>query len=286
MKMITQDAEIELVSLTHSINKDPESWEGWMCLHISLPRQSPYNDDSHSMTCVRALLESCLKDVEGNSFFCEHDDVFTICKNVSYSVLREVGQHVCDLVLDGELYSSDFKIFDLAHNGSGFVDYYCKKGERFTIFSLPQACPNQNHMHPDAIFLPKAAQISQNPESRKDTKVLLVEDDPVTRWMVRNTLRAKCQLVTAQNGNKALSLYKSYQPDIVFLDINLPDIDGLSVLDWIMRHDPGAYVVMFSSEAHLDTIVSTLEDGAKGFVAKPFRKEQLIHYLESCPTAH
>ncbi len=59
----------------------------------------------------------------------------------------------------------------------------------------------------------------------------LVEDDPVTRWMVRNSLRAECDFATAQNGNKALSLCTSYQPNPVFLDINLPDRDGHSVLE-------------------------------------------------------
>jgi len=285
MKMVMQDAEIELVSLIHSINKAAESWDGWMCLHIALPQLSSYSDNAQAMDCIRPLLDSCLKDIEGNSFFCE-EDVFVICKNTSDSVLQEIGCHACDLVLEESVPRSGFKIFDLSHDGQSFVDYYCQQGEPFTIFSLPRDVSNLKYANTKNAFSPQEEKILKNPERSEFLKVLLVEDDPVTRWMVRNALRTECQFATAQDGNKALSLYKSYKPDIVFLDINLPGRDGISVLNWIMQHDPGAYIVMFSSESHLDTMVNTLEDGAKGFIAKPFRKDQLIHYLESCPTAH
>lgn len=112
-------------------------------------------------------------------------------------------------------------------------------------------------------------------------KVLLVEDDPVTRWMVRTGLKEECVFATANHVQQAMDLYVSFQPDIVFLDIQLPDGDGYDVLDWIMWHDPGAYVVMFSSHNDLDNIMKSFENGANGFVAKPFIKDTLLHYIQS-----
>ena len=97
--------------------------------------------------------------------------------------------------------------------------------------------------------------------------------------MVRKALKDECELVTAPEGNKVFSLYASYQPDIVFLDINLPDLNGYDVLDWIMNNDPGACVVMFSSNNDMDNIVSCMGYGAKGFVSKPFSKDKLLHYI-------
>lgn len=286
MKIVAQDPEIELVSLVQSINKDPESWEGWMCLHIALPRLSSYSDNAQAMDCIRALLESCVVGMEGNTFFCEQEDVFVISKNTSYSVLQEIGHHVSNLVIGENALTSEFKVFDLSHDGQSFIDYCSRHGERFTVFSLPDDTPKKQPDNGNKAFSLHGKKSPQSPNRRKNMKVLLVEDDPVTRWMVRSSLNSECQFITAQNGDKALSLYKSYQPDIVFLDINLPDRDGISVLDWIIKHDSSAYVVMFSSDSQLDTMVNTLEGGAKGFIAKPFRKEQLIHYLDSCPTTH
>ena len=109
--------------------------------------------------------------------------------------------------------------------------------------------------------------------------VLLVEDDPVTRWLVRNALKENCDLATAPTANKAFSMYSSYQPDIVFLDVNLPDKNGYEVLNWVMRNDPGANVVMFSSQDSMDNITQALECGARGFIGKPFVKEQLLGYV-------
>lgn len=286
MKMTTTSAEMGLVSLIHSINKDPESWEKWMCLHIPLSGLTTDEDMPRTKECTRSLLESCFQDIEGTAYFCEPNDIYVICKNISRTVLREIGQHISDFSLDEDMEIAHFNIFDLAHDGQGFVDYYCRRDGSFTIFSLPDEHPNKKK-----IISPAPIPQQQNPTpasevKRVSMKVLLVDDDPITRWMVRNALRFECEFAVAPNGNKALSLYNSYQPDLVFLDINLPDRDGISVLDWIIKHDPGAYVVMFSSEGHLDTIVDTLEEGAKGFIAKPFRKEQLIHYLNSCPNLH
>ena len=61
-------------------------------------------------------------------------------------------------------------------------------------------------------------------------KVLLVEDDPATRWLVRSALRDKCRLATANTANKAFSICQSYKPDIVFLDIQMNGETGFDLL--------------------------------------------------------
>ena len=120
----------------------------------------------------------------------------------------------------------------------------------------------------------------KNIKSYQDyTKVLLVEDDPVTRWIVRKSLKNECVFATAPTANQAFQVFSSFQPDLVFLDIDLPDQNGRKVLEWIMRHDPGTSVVMFSSNNNLENISDTLENGACGFIAKPFIKEDFIHYI-------
>jgi two-component system chemotaxis response regulator CheY len=115
-----------------------------------------------------------------------------------------------------------------------------------------------------------------------NTKVLLVEDDPVTRWLVRQALKNECHLATASTAYRALTLYMSWQPDLVFLDINLPDHNGLELLEWIIHRDPHASVVMFSSLNTADLIAKALKNGAQGFITKPFLKENLLDYVRDC----
>jgi DNA-binding NarL/FixJ family response regulator len=110
-------------------------------------------------------------------------------------------------------------------------------------------------------------------------KVLLVEDDPATRWLVRSALRDKCRLATANTANKAFSICQSYKPDIVFLDIGLPDKSGCEVLKWLARNDPGVQVIIFSGCTDLNIISGALESGARGFIAKPFTKESFLSYI-------
>ncbi len=110
--------------------------------------------------------------------------------------------------------------------------------------------------------------------------VLLVEDDSLTRRLVAHVLKYDYRLVTAHTAEEALNEYLLYAPDIVFLDINLPDGNGFEVMSKILEHDPQACIVMFSSDGQMETILDATHQGASGFVTKPFTKEQLVHYIQ------
>ena len=113
----------------------------------------------------------------------------------------------------------------------------------------------------------------------RHVKVLLVEDDPVTRLLVRKALRDECVLVTAEHAEKAISAYQAYKPDIVFLDIGLPDRDGRYVLEHLLMMDKNAYIVMFSGAATKENIGESIGAGAKGFICKPFHKVDLMKHV-------
>ena len=117
-----------------------------------------------------------------------------------------------------------------------------------------------------------------------EPKVLLIEDDMITRWMVRVAVKGSCLLATAANARRAIRSYYTYQPDLVLLDIDLAGHNGKDLLRRIMRINPHAHVVMFSAFASPENISESLENGAKGFITKPFTKDDLLKYITSCPT--
>ncbi len=112
------------------------------------------------------------------------------------------------------------------------------------------------------------------------TKILLIEDDLFSRRLVKNILAKDFDVIEADDGNDALLKYVTHAPNVVFLDINLPDCNGMELLEKFISIDKTTYVVMLSGNAFKDNIVLSIQKGAKGFVGKPFPKEKILHYIE------
>ena len=113
--------------------------------------------------------------------------------------------------------------------------------------------------------------------SRKDLKVFVVDDSIPGRELMKQQLRENGvqNLNDAKSGTEAVEKYKSFLPDLVFLDINMPEMNGVQVLAKIMEFNPNAYVIMLSSLGTKEKISETLELGAKNFLMKPIENENL-----------
>lgn len=107
-------------------------------------------------------------------------------------------------------------------------------------------------------------------------KILLVDDDvtlaDVTHFALR---RAGFLVINAYTGNEALSLWQQEQPDLIILDIQLPDRDGWSVCRTV-RETSQVPIIMLTARASDDEVVRGLELGADDYVTKPFSPKQLI----------
>ena len=70
---------------------------------------------------------------------------------------------------------------------------------------------------------------------------------------------------------------------MIFLDIDLPDVNGHEVLSSILKIDANAHIIMLSGNSDQENVVNAIKAGAKGFVAKPFLKDRLYKYIDECP---
>jgi len=125
--------------------------------------------------------------------------------------------------------------------------------------------------------------IAKRRASRKEIEVLVVEDDLFSQTLIKKVLSAQYNLSIAGDGKGALLNFVKSAPDIVFLDIELPDVNGHEVLKKIKAMDPDAFVVMFSGNGDRENIMTAIDLGAQGFVGKPFAKEKLFQYIEKSP---
>jgi len=121
---------------------------------------------------------------------------------------------------------------------------------------------------------------------RHPAHVLVVEDDPLTRRIITCAFGDSHVMISEENAHGAVASYLLHAPDIVFLDIGLPGLDGFNVLDQILMIDTNAFVVMISSHDDRMTIDKALLAGAKGFISKPFKKETLRSYIQLSAVHH
>ncbi len=106
-----------------------------------------------------------------------------------------------------------------------------------------------------------------------DTKVLLVDDDKVILHMFSHALeKAGYTIITAENGSAGLELFEEEQPDIVLLDLRLPGIDGLTVLQEMHTRAPEADVIPTTAYGDRDAVLAALRAGATDFLLKPLDK--------------
>jgi len=84
----------------------------------------------------------------------------------------------------------------------------------------------------------------------------------------------------AENGKVAVKLFRQLEPDIVLMDITMPEMDGLEALKEIMKINPRAKVIMISAVGKEEMVRDAVLSGAKGFIVKPFKEETLIKTLE------
>ncbi len=106
-------------------------------------------------------------------------------------------------------------------------------------------------------------------------RVLVVDDELGPRESLRMLLKPAYQIQTAENGRTALDLLRRFQPDIVIMDIKMPEMDGLELLRHVKRADPSIEVVMITAYASLETVRHALTHGAFEYLIKPFSRQDL-----------
>ena len=113
--------------------------------------------------------------------------------------------------------------------------------------------------------------------------VLVVDDSAFMRDMIKNILKDTDveEVFEASDGEESVEKYKMTRPDIVFMDIMMPKMNGIDALKKIIGDDPSAKVIMCTSIGQEKIISDAIEAGAKDFITKPFKPEEIKAILEA-----
>ena len=112
--------------------------------------------------------------------------------------------------------------------------------------------------------------------------ILIVDDAAFMRMMIKDILSKNGYTVAgeAENGVKAIEKYNELKPDLVLMDITMPDKDGIQALKEIKSSDPNAKVIMCSAMGQQAMVIESIQAGAKDFIVKPFQPDRVLEAVK------
>jgi two-component system chemotaxis response regulator CheY len=119
-------------------------------------------------------------------------------------------------------------------------------------------------------------------EIEMSNRILIVDDAAFMRMMIRDILTKNGYEVVgeAQDGAQAIEKYKELNPDLITMDITMPEMDGITALKEIRKLDTNAKVIMCSAMGQQAMVIDAIQAGAKDFIVKPFQADRVIEAIK------
>jgi two-component system chemotaxis response regulator CheY len=113
-------------------------------------------------------------------------------------------------------------------------------------------------------------------------RVLITDDTAFMRMTLRNVLEKNGYEIVgeAEDGYQAVEQYMLSKPDLVTMDITMPNMDGITAIKKIMEKDPEARIVVVSAMGQKALVIEALNSGAKDFIVKPFQPDRIVEALQ------
>lgn len=279
MRIHSDNSESFIEALAASITKDPASLEGWNLMHIR------YNNDALSINCLDIFqqLKKLHPDVDCEVVQYHSNDVFFISRSLQHQQIHSLADEFIRIACISDENIIEYAMYELFYDWRLVLSLFSVESSKL---ETTEKTTNPYNFGEIASLSEVFAEAKKLRKVRLPLHVMIVEDDALTRRLVTNSFKESFALITAENAQEAIMNYLVHAPDIVFLDIGLPDTSGFDVLHQIMASDKDAYVVMFSSNSYLDNITKSILNGASGFVAKPFKKEKVHTYIQDSALHH
>lgn len=112
--------------------------------------------------------------------------------------------------------------------------------------------------------------------------ILICDDATFMRMMIKDILTKNGYTIVgeAENGQKAVEKYNETKPDLVMMDITMPEMDGIQALKKIKATDPNAAIIMCSAMGQQAMVIESIQSGAKDFIVKPFQPDRVLEAVK------
>lgn len=259
------------------------------CLHFKLAGKLGAAEEAH-----RHIIDSAGRHIASANpelYMCESGDVFILAPSLpgkpAKQIMLDVATQLQLPVTDefAGLYELDF----YANRILSLMEQAVEKRRQEAEIQRKEREAQQAERKRQSILdcgsvSERAHDLAARRSSRGKPELMIIEDDAFSCRLVENVLRERYALTALGTAEQALATYVHLAPDLLFLDIDLPDVTGQELLERIIALDPQAYIIMLSGNSDQANIMQSLKNGAKGFVAKPFTRDKLFQYIDRCPT--
>lgn len=112
--------------------------------------------------------------------------------------------------------------------------------------------------------------------------ILICDDAAFMRMMIKDILTKNGYTIVgeAENGQNAVEKYNETKPDLVMMDITMPEMDGIQALKKIKATDPNAAIIMCSAMGQQAMVIESIQSGAKDFIVKPFQPDRVLEAVK------
>lgn len=261
--------------------------DSYRCIHMKIAQRGSLTD--FELDIILKGIEN-LEAENAHVYFCSDGDILIFAQLIlpkNYRVFAQ--QMVAALTLDGT--AEPITLYEVAMQRNFIIalieqklEARRKDDERKKQKMIAEEAAQKRQLLLEETFdAQDAAAIIQRRILHDKPQVMIIEDDHFSRQLVENVLKNDCQITGLRDAENALKTYFQLAPHVLFLDINLPLMNGHELLERIIKADPDAYIVMLSGHTDRDNVTRSINAGAKGFVSKPFNREKLFQYLRRCP---
>ncbi|HOO51553.1 MAG TPA: response regulator [Alphaproteobacteria bacterium] len=292
--------EDALVHLDHFLKKISDKPDSWRLISIEFQNNDILESRLFENLCLKSL-QSSFEQTECHIFWVKPEFILVFFQGRALPIEKCVEEFFHHTEFKG--FGRFFDILDLSIHWDtmlGVVDRIRKNKNVQQHLKTQEKTGDlsQDKNHQTTIDKPqnssglmielsrdKLTQMSSVRAHRSRPLVLLVEDDAFTQQLVKLAIKDEFEIISAETALQALAYYQRHLPDMVFLDIQLPDGNGINLLQKISAADANNYIVMLSSHTQKEKIIECQGFGAKGFIGKPFTRQRLVDALQKFKSA-
>ena len=289
MIIIDEHADSALIKRLEELRSQPKAAQ---LIHFKLSgRLTESGSAEHARSNVIASVQNFISGISPQMYICADGDIFILAPSLAAKEARKIIYDVA-LRLHATAASDFAELYEVeAHANKLLLLVEQKVEERRKAAEalqkqqqMEQAARKHQEILNHGVSHHKTHDIAARRRSRSKPELMIIEDDTFSCKLVESVLQKQYPFTALSSPEQAIPTYAHKAPDVLFLDINLPDVTGHELLEKIIALDPNAYVIMLSSYSDRANITQAMKSGAKGFITKPFTRDKLFQYIDRCPT--